>query len=293
MSDMSLYDQIKGGFYGVAVGDALGGTTEFMNRKEVARTYGWLTEMIGGGVWNLEPGEVTDDTQMTLCVAEGILADPRNPVEPIGQNFLIIRAVLGSYQGDWQQSAKAVHEYTGQSAGNGSLMRCLPVALAYPNGADMERVTRLQSEMTHYDERCAEACLIYNRIAKRLLGKEALQSAIAAEAARTIYEADYTAEPDCPPSGFVVHTFRWVLHILATSPSFEAVVQKAANLGDDSDTIGAIAGGLAGIHYGFAAIPQRYSEKILIKAKLDRLSGLYLELYKKDGNLLNQSLLDS
>ncbi len=290
---MLLSNRIKGGFYGVAVGDALGGTTEFMTRQEVKQTYGWLSEMVGGGVWRLAPGEVTDDTQMTLCVAEGILSHPGYPEDPIGKQFLqwfaskpkdvgmIIRAVLASYNGDWYGTAKLVHEQMGQSAGNGSLMRCLPVALAYAKSAEMERVTRLQSEMTHYDELCAEACLLYNRMARRLLHEEPLLASIHAETSGTMYEGDLGAEPDCPASGFVVHTFRWVLHLLATSGTFEEVVQKAANLGNDSDTIGAIAGGLAGVHYGFEAIPVRYSKAILIKDELDRLSERFMALYTR------------
>ena len=79
---------IKGGLYGVAVGDALGGTTEFMSAGDIRAQYGYLQDIIGGGVWGLAPGEVTDDTMMTLCVAEGILQNPADPEEPIGRLFL-------------------------------------------------------------------------------------------------------------------------------------------------------------------------------------------------------------
>ncbi|WP_346010314.1 ADP-ribosylglycohydrolase family protein [Paenibacillus sp. SYP-B3998] len=85
---MDLSNKIKGGLYGVAIGDALGGTTEFFTRKEIQQKHGFLTEIIGGGVWDLEPGEVTDDTMMTLCVAEGILANPSDPMISIGEKFL-------------------------------------------------------------------------------------------------------------------------------------------------------------------------------------------------------------
>lgn len=286
--ESKLFDRIKGGLYGVAVGDALGGTTEFMSAKEVEAKHGYLTEIIGGGVWSLEPGEVTDDTMMTLCVAEGILEHPEEPMEAIGRRFMawyesrpkdignIIRHVFEKYEGDWFEAAFVAHMDMGQSGGNGSLMRCLPAALAYSDPADMERVTTMQSRMTHYDPRCAEACILYNRIAERLLQGENLRAAILAETAGSEYEGIIEAEPDCPPSGFVVHTFRWVLHILLHAPDFASVVQQAANLGGDSDTIGAIAGGLAGIYYGYEGIPARYTEAILIKERLDRaVSGLY------------------
>ncbi|WP_409342747.1 ADP-ribosylglycohydrolase family protein [Paenibacillus sp. MBLB4367] len=77
---MSLENRIKGGLFGVAVGDALGGTTEFMSAGEIRQQYGYLMEIIGGGVWNLQPGEVTDDTMMTIGVAEGILERPEEPI---------------------------------------------------------------------------------------------------------------------------------------------------------------------------------------------------------------------
>lgn len=287
MQDQML-DRLKGGLFGVAVGDALGGTTEFMSVREVKAQYGYLTEIIGGGVWQLESGEVTDDTMMTLCVAEGILENPAEPLEAIGRYFLewyqsrpkdignIIRHVFEKYEGDWLEAAFIAHADMGQSGGNGSLMRCLPAALAYNDPAEVERVTIMQSRMTHYDPRCAEACVIYNRIADRLLQGEDLSEAILAEIKGSEYEGMIEDEPDCPPSGFVVHTFRWVLHILLQASDFSDAVQRAANLGGDSDTIGAIAGGLAGIYYGYEGIPVKYAEAILIKDRLDRVvSQLY------------------
>ncbi|MDR0268674.1 ADP-ribosylglycohydrolase family protein [Paenibacillus sp.] len=279
--DKQLFDRIRGGMYGVAVGDALGGTTEFMNEREIEVKYGYLTEIIGGGVWHLKPGEVTDDTMMTLCVAEGILENPGEPKEAIGRYFMewyqsrpkdignIIRHVFEKYEGNWFEAAISAHMDIGQSGGNGSLMRCLPVALAYKDPIEMEEITAIQSRMTHYDPRCAEACVMYNRIANRLLQCENLRAVIMEEVAGSEYEGIIEEKPDCPPSGYVVHTFRWVLHILLHAPDFAEVVQQAANLGGDSDTIGAITGGLAGIYYGYEGIPARYVEAILIKEKLN------------------------
>ncbi|WP_314588306.1 ADP-ribosylglycohydrolase family protein [Paenibacillus terrigena] len=289
MRDDPLFNRIKGGLYGVAVGDALGGTTEFMHPREIKAQYGYLTEIIGGGVWQLEPGEVTDDTMMTLCVAEGIQKNPVDPMEPIGRRFMewyhtkpkdignTIRHVFEIYEGNWFEAAFLSDMDRGQSGGNGSLMRCLPVALAYTDLHDMERVSKIQSKTTHYDECCSEACVIYNRIAHRLLRGEELRDAIVSEVSGTEYEAFIKAEPDYEPSGYVVDTFGWVLHILLNSSNFSEVVQQAANQGGDSDTIGAIAGGLAGIHWGYREIPSTYADAILIK---DRLNEVSLRLYR-------------
>lgn len=284
MNPEILRDKIKGGMYGVAVGDALGGTTEFMSVREIKAVHGYLTEIVGGGVWRLEPGEVTDDTMMTLCVAEGILENSKEPVDAIGEKFMnwyqsrpkdignTIRHTFENYEGNWFEAAYITDLDLGQSAGNGSLMRCLPIAMAYTDLDDINRISHMQSKMTHYDERCSAACMIYNRIAFRLLRGEELRSAIGQELVGTEYENILTSEPNCEASGFVVHTFRWVLHLLLNASDFSEVVQKAANLGNDSDTIGAIAGGLAGIHFGYEQIPARYAEAILIKTKLDEVA---------------------
>ncbi|MBP1992119.1 ADP-ribosylglycohydrolase family protein [Paenibacillus eucommiae] len=287
---LRLQDQIKGGLFGVAIGDALGGTTEFMDRNEIMKKHGYLKEIIGGGVWQLEKGEVTDDTMMTICVAEGICENPHQPMHAIGEKFLawyrtdpkdignIIRRVLSTYRGNWLEAAFGADLDLGQSAGNGSLMRCLPVGLSYPNAAEMEKQARMQSKMTHYDNRCNEACEIYSRIVFRLLHQESLTDSIEQEIRHSAYARLLKEGPNCEPSGFVVHSFSWVLHILLHANSFLDVVQQAANLGGDSDTIAAIAGGLAGVHCGYEQIPDSHSGVILIKDQLESLSQRIYEL---------------
>ena len=81
-------NSIAGALFGVAVGDALGGPVEFMDPESIARKYGRVSSMIGGGWLSLAPGEITDDTQMTLCVAEGIVENPTAPIEAIGRLFI-------------------------------------------------------------------------------------------------------------------------------------------------------------------------------------------------------------
>jgi ADP-ribosyl-[dinitrogen reductase] hydrolase len=291
---MGVIDKFRGALYGVAIGDALGGTTEFMTASEIQQKYGRVTDIIGGGYWNLEPGETTDDTAMTMAVARGILKDPDHPIPQIGQEFLawaatrpkdignIIAHVFRLYQGDWFAAAERAHEeLNGLTAGNGSLMRCLPVALAYADVSRMEEVTVLQSKMTHWDSLADEACRVYNRIASRMLRGQPLPSALAAEVQGTRYESALYVEPNVVPDGFVVHTFQWVVHILSTTPDFEQAVQFAANLGGDADTIGAITGGLAGLDCGFDTLPERYVDSILVGKELDELAVGLHRLYTK------------
>ncbi|MFV9509708.1 ADP-ribosylglycohydrolase family protein [Tepidibacillus sp. LV47] len=282
-----MLDKIKGALYGVAIGDALGGTTEFMTPFEIKQKYGRLTQIVGGGVWDLQPGETTDDTAMTIALAKGLLANPDDPISAIGNEFVkwyktkpkdvgkTVRLALESYLqwSDWEVAAKKAHELSGgKSAGNGSLMRTLPIALVYQDLQKIEEITFRQSKMTHYDPLASEACVIYNRIAYRLLNSDiSLSKAIQVEIEGTRYKSVLKGKPKVPSDGYVVHTFLWVLHLLLQYSTVEEVIIEAANLGDDSDTVAAIAGGLVGLYHGYDSIPKMFSDKILVKDQLDFL----------------------
>ncbi len=279
-----------GGLFGVAIGDALGGTTEFMTESEISAKYGRLTEISGGGCWSLEPGEITDDTAMTIAVARGILEKPLEPITKIGEEFLAwygtnpkdvgitIRSVLSQYQGDWEEAAKLVCEQMdGKCAGNGSLMRTLPIALAYADNEKMLDITFRQSMMTHYDEQTAQICQIYNKIASRLLNHEQLYQAIEKEIQGTQFSSVFHNKPIVPADGYVVNTFYWVLYYLVHFKEFSDVAIEAANKGGDSDTIAAIACGLKGIEVGYNALPEHFKTKILVKEELMELGN---RLYK-------------
>ncbi|MEH7096663.1 ADP-ribosylglycohydrolase family protein [Neobacillus vireti] len=282
-----MLTKMEGALVGFAIGDALGGTTEFLTKEEIQTQYGQLQEISGGGVWSLEKGETTDDTAMTIAVAKGILKNPRDPIEAIGNEFLkwyrshpkdigiIVRTVLGSFNGNWFETAKKAHfEYLDElSAGNGTLMRCLPAALAYKDLDEIEAVTRKQSKMTHYDSKADDACFLYNRIAYRVLQGAELKETISAEVKGTIYESVLNGQrPTCLPSGYVVDTMNWVLYWLLHAETFTDVVVGAANEGHDSDTVAAIAGGLAGMACGFEGLPRKYVDVLLQKEELIELA---------------------
>jgi ADP-ribosyl-[dinitrogen reductase] hydrolase len=285
-----MLDKIKGGLFGVAIGDALGGTTEFMSESEIKKQYGSVTDIIGGGVWGLSPGEVTDDTAMTMAVAKGILVNPSDPIPSIGDEFLkwfqsnpkdvgiIISNVLRQFNGDWFQTAELVHlQLNKKSAGNGSLMRCLPVALAYDSLAQVHKITTAQSKITHFDDLATEACLIYNSIAYKLLHNKPIKKAIEEEIKGTRYESMLFEQPQVPADGFVVNTFLWVLYYLYNIEEFREIVIAAANKGGDSDTIAAIACGLKGVEVGYEKLPSEYKDKILLKKELAELAQRLFE----------------
>lgn len=282
---MEKYSRILGGLFGVACGDALGGTLEFFTQDQGKKQYGYLKDIIGGGCWDLEAGEVTDDTMMTIAVLEGILDDSDNPINYIGERFMewylsdpkdvgnIIDVALSEYKSnnDWTRTAKFAHDYcSGMSAGNGSLMRCIPVALYYQDINKMIEVTEKQSKLTHFDEKATRACVLYNRLVNKYINGDSKIPAI-----RDVMEEfpEYNLvfqirKDDLNPSGYVVDTLICSLWCFINTVTFEEAVCEAVNLCGDADTIGAITGGLSGAYYGFDNIPERWKDKILVKNKL-------------------------
>lgn len=282
---MENYSRILGGLFGVACGDALGGTLEFFSQDEGKKRHGYLKDIIGGGCWDLEPGEVTDDTMMTIAVAEGILDNPEKPIDNIGDRFMdwynsnpkdvgnIIDIALSEYgrNNDWSRTAKFAHDYcSGMSAGNGSLMRCIPVALIYNDIDKMIEITEKQSKLTHFDEKATRACILYNRLVHKYLNNE-FKIPVIREVIKEFaeYEVVFNITKDeLKSTGYVVDTLICSLWCFINTTTFEDAVCEAVNLCGDADTIGAITGGLAGVYYGCDNIPKRWKEKILVKDKL-------------------------
>lgn len=290
-----MLNRIKGGLVGLAVGDALGVSVEFMEPNRIQQQWGYVTEITGGGIFGFEKGEVTDDTEMTLCLARGILKNPSSPIEEIGNEFIewiatnpkdvgeTIKLSLSNYYSlkNWEQASEFTHKMLmGKSAGNGTLMRTLPISLAYNNEEVVDYLAKKQSKLTHFDDLAGEVCSLYNQIAIRLLNGEYLMDAIFRVVQDTPYEYVLHEKPDSIPNGYVVNTFNWSLYALLNTSSFEEAVQMAVNFGFDADTTGAVTGGLAGIYYGYDAIPEKYREALIKKKEIEEVAGQLFELKK-------------
>lgn len=301
---MERYERILGGFFGVACGDALGGTLEFMAGDEISGKFGVLKDIIGGGFWGLMPGEVTDDTMMTIAVARGILDNPDDPVEAIGKHFIkwydskpkfmgrIIYLALSEYKRshDWEKAACYAHQASGgMSAGNGSLMRCLPAALYYSDLEKVLEVTAAQSMLTHYDKKATDACCFYNLLAYNYLNGKSIDETIKEHLEKyPEYKQVFRLSKDeLRPTGYVFDTLTCALWSFINTSSFEDAVCTAANLGGDADTIAAIAGGLAGVYYGYNAIPNRWKDKLSVKDELISVSGQFIKSKDNDKTNIN------
>ncbi len=269
-------NSIAGIAVGAAIGDALGMPLEFGLARPADRL---VREMLPG---RIPAGSFTDDTEMALALAESLLAHrPLNPAD-LAQRFV---TWIESHPPDvgihtasvlwriadgepWEKATAAVQARNSGSAGNGSVMRCWPVALAWWD--DLERLGEdsvLQSRVTHPHPECIAGSAFVNAAIHHLLHGLAPETAIA----RALDDADVPAplraiieaapgkdRRDLPNSGWVRHTLESAVWGLLTTHTFEDAVVNVVNLGSDADTAGAVVGALAGAAYGLDAIPQRW-----------------------------------
>lgn len=287
MTDMKK--RIAGALFGVAVGDALGGPVEFMAPEEIVRRYVCVSDMIGGGWLDLAPGEVTDDTQMTLCVAEGIVEAPEAPIPAIGRRFIewanggpkdIGGACASSIHNaqliggatptaeQWERAGAETQRRQGHPVeGNGALMRTVYPGIYYRDHHRAEIWAMRIAKMTHAGAKSTEACILYSRMINLLTASESQPQDVQspreflAEHCSAVLEyaaAVSTSTVTPAPGGYVVDSMRIAVGTLANTESFEQAVIEAVNLGGDADTNGAITGGLAGAWYGYDAIPAEW-----------------------------------
>ena len=247
--------KMKDAIYGLAIGDALGVPYEFKARGSFE-----CTEMTGYGTHDQPAGTWSDDTSMAIATAKRLKDhDGAVNIKDITDNFQRWANEKDfTCNGDLFDIGMATQTalYTGisqtggSSNGNGSLMRILP--LAFVDCTDHE--IRAVSAITHGHAISMHACVIYVHVARRLLAGETIQEIIPtlqfAKPFDRLCRIDQMEERDIRSGGYVVETLEAALWALAGTDSFEDAVLTAVNLGNDTDTTGAVAGGLAGIVYG-------------------------------------------
>lgn len=305
---------VRDGIIGVAIGDMLGVPVEFTERSE--RDADPVTGLREGGPNAQEKGTWSDDTSLTLCLAESLtkgfsLTDiaqsfldwkvhakwtARGVVFDMGRQTHValndIERILES--GDTESLLYLQYEADEQTNGNGSLMRTLPLYFYLKEKGIEENFETIWqvSALTHGHIRSALACLIYLIMIDELQKQSSIQEAYRATQHRTkvfFKENDISEEEQKHFArlieedisqidrdklngwGYVMNALEISFWALLTTRSFEEAVLKAINLGQDTDTNGAVTGGLAGIFYGIDSAPKDWYQSV---ARIDEIEQL-------------------
>lgn len=285
-------DRACGAMLGLAIGDALGATVEFMTPREISAQYGVHDRIRGGGWLRLPAGDVTDDTTMTFALAEAWLGAGGAPdaracadafdawmrAKPVDIGNTVRRGIVR-----WRLHGTAQAEPS-SDAGNGATMRCLPAALATV-GADtaaIEQAALVQARVTHHNPLTDAATLCAVRMVHAAFAGAGMPGVLA-EADHLVAAHGEFAFRDrrCDnPSGFIVDTMRAVCQALAERNGFQAVLTDVVNRGGDADTTGAIAGMIVGAVVGETGLPAawRQAVKPAVRKECVRLACGLLEL---------------
>lgn len=280
---MDAQNRYRGALLGLAAGDAVGTTLEFKPRGRFEP----LTDMVGGGPFNLEAGQWTDDTSMALCLAESLVR-----CEDFDARDQMNRYANWYQHGYWSSTGscfdigvatrRAIESYlvTGdplsgsrhpKSAGNGSIMRLAPVVLRYAGMPKLQAMAALSSRTTHAAVECLDACRILAvAIERALTGRsksEILDLAsidVATARLRNVACGGYldATRDQIHGTGYVVESLEAALWCFNRHDTFDGAVLEAANLGDDADTTAAIVGQLAGAFYGETGIPTSWLDRL-------------------------------
>jgi ADP-ribosyl-[dinitrogen reductase] hydrolase len=293
-----LFDKALGAYLGFAIGDALGATVEFMRPREIKAQYGVHREIIGGGWLKLARGQVTDDTTMSLALGAALLQGGRQALDRFasGDDALVRR--IGDAYVRWFKGKpvdcgntcrrgimRFMHDgtlagpYNPGDAGNGALMRNLPVVLAtMGDEAVFNQLSIGQAHLTHHHPLSDAATLGIGELLGHLLLGESRHDCQGWAAKWCHVNPAFRFVPyRGRASAYVVDTVQTVLHHLTLHDDFETALVATVNQGDDADTTGALVGMLAGARCGASRLPQRWLLRLqadTVRNITDQTSGL-------------------
>jgi ADP-ribosylglycohydrolase len=306
-------DRVQGGLLGLLIGDALGVPYEFHGAQDIPPRVQIEMQPPAGFARahaSVPPGTWSDDGAQALCLLASLLEHGGLELSDFGQRmvrwfqegYLAVDAKVFDIgiqtrtalarlaAGIPPEQAGPSDEYDN---GNGSLMRVLPLALWHTgDDAALVRDAMRSSLPTHAHLRSQLCCAVYCVWARRMLdgveqraawraAVEVVEGVARAHEARVEFERelaviDLRRAPAGGGSGYVVdclHSARLALE----HDSFEAVVQAAVAIGNDTDTTAAVAGGIAGIRFGAAGIPERWRRELRGRELLDPLLEALLD----------------
>lgn len=283
---MTCLDKFTGCLVGLATGDGLGAPIEeinFVKKNYPPPEKRPVYDMIGGGAFQVKPGQITDDTERTLNLARSLVACKGFNHEEIAQRDVqwvfdsaigsgsTTRAALQRIKEGYSVYEAAQCEKCLNSLGNGTIMSCAPIGLYDCKHADqLEAHSRDYSRITHPHPDCVDSCVFLTTLITSLInGKDkqlAFESALYATKGNAVLYHLYYLIPiskDYPHvNGEVKATIITATHAVLSTNTFEDAVLKAVNMGGDADTRGAVAGAIAGSLYGEKAIPEKWKTKL-------------------------------
>ncbi|HEX9217441.1 MAG TPA: ADP-ribosylglycohydrolase family protein [Gemmatimonadales bacterium] len=291
MGDPQLISRARGALLGLVAGNQLGVPTEHLGTPEAIRS------AFPNGVVDLAPppknSPYDDDAAMALLLGESLLASRDFDAADVARRWVKWMKVDGRGIGvttrraltliergkePFEAGRLAHQENPGRSAGNGSVMRCIPVALRYHDSVDrLIRVSTQQAAITHADERCTWGAAAVNLAARELLHgniyfiDEVLHK-IGDRAPRALRDAIHRVpreqESNLPiavpeEAGYVIHCVEIAFWFVAHDRTLEEALTYLVQAGGDTDTNAAVAGALLGARYGEVALPPRWVDQLV------------------------------
>jgi ADP-ribosyl-[dinitrogen reductase] hydrolase len=267
-----LLGRALGSFLGLAIGDALGATVEFMQASEIAAEYRVHNQLIGGGWLHLKPGQVTDDSEMTLALGSALIASGGWNPQAIADAFVAwmrrrpvdigntCRRGISRYVSSGSLFAAPAKE----SGGNGAAMRNLPTVFVSLGCEDLLVQRSLeQAHITHHHPESDAATAALACMTRRLLLDGGIAACEQVATDLTEHHPVFRFRPwPGKTSGYIVDTVQTVLDGFFNTSSFEECLVRVVNHGGDADTNGALAGQLAGGLYGVEALPSRWLSQL-------------------------------
>lgn len=300
-----IEDKILGGLYGVFVGDALGVTYEFMSAKNIPDID---LKIRGGGYFNLSVGQVSDDSEMTILVLNAIASIINLDVNDFLKKYqpTIINKYRWWYNTNPPDIGNTIRRSISSkdmvetaktknfgSISNGVLMRIYPIAVYGTcknlNDKDLHKLVRLECDVTHPNDLVVDVAYLYCIIVKMILNNYSIQyikdnicNYTTNEVIKSlIKDANLYPEPitlngkkimtdDAKFMGYMGIALQNTLYELFNGYSFDASIQNIIKRGGDTDTNGAIAGGILGAYYGKANIKKKWIKSV-VGAKYSRI----------------------
>ncbi len=309
--DNELFGKVRAVIFGHAVGDAVGGPVQFEERT--VRDRYPVADMVPLYDVGLPKGAWSDDTSMSLCAMDAIIRHGLDfgavmenfqkwlyggEFTPTGRTFDVggacRKAIDRAYRGADAETCGCIGEYEN---GNGSLMRIYPFAF-YLYASDFPLEGKLSlihraSALTHAHPRSCIGCGIYTFVLWELLenpAKQSIQYGLEKAMAhyrenselrhyRRLFENGFDKLPreEIKSSGYVVDTLEAAIWCALTTDNYRDCILKAVNLGLDTDSVGAVAGSLAGALYGYDGIPKDWRDPLCKKEYLEAVGKAFCE----------------